>query len=87
MSLDQRTISKVTTCHVQFGLLVNMINARPCIQHVNRRSFQEYKVSEHETDHSSPSRTEFKNLWSHTSTHHTPSGQAQEQLYLYNAEC
>jgi len=87
MSLDQKTISKVTTCHVQFGLLVNMINARPCIQYVNRRSYQGDKVSEHEPDHSSPSRTEFKYMWSYISTPHMPSGQAQEQLYLYNAEC
>jgi len=30
---------------------------------------------------------EVKNLWSYTSTPHMPSGQAQEQLYLYNAAC
>jgi len=78
--VDQKTISNITTCHVQFGLLVNTIHARPSIQHVNRRCYQGDKVSEHETDHSSPSRTEFKNLWSYTSIPHTPSGQAQEQL-------
>ena len=60
-AMDQKSISKVTICHNQFGLLVNMIN---CIQHINRRSYQGDKVSEHETDHSSPSRTEVKNLCS-----------------------
>jgi len=65
--LDQKTISKVTTCIIQLSLLVNTINVQPCIQHINRRSFQVDKVSEHETDQSSPSRTEVKNLWSYTS--------------------
>jgi len=65
--LDQKTISKVVTCHVQLGLLFNMINAQPRIQHVNRSPFLADKVSEHEVDHSSPSRTEVKMSWSYTS--------------------
>jgi hypothetical protein len=64
-----------------------MINAQPRIQHVKRSPFPGEKVSEHEADHSSPSRTEVQNLWSYTSTPHLPSGQEQEQLYLYNDAC
>ena len=45
-------------CHIQFGLLVNMINAQPRIQHINRSPFPGEKVTEHEADLSSPSRTE-----------------------------
>jgi len=60
LSLDQKTNSKITTCHVQFGLLVNMINAEPRIQHVKESSFHGQKVSEHEADHSHPIRTEVK---------------------------
>jgi len=71
----------------KIGLLVNMINAQPPIQQVDRRPFPGEEVSEHETDHSSQSRTEVKILWSYTSTPQMPSGQAQEQLYLYNAAC
>ena len=82
--MDQRTISKETTCHIQFNLWDSTINARPRIQRIKRRYFQGDKVSQHEADHSSPSRTEVKNLWSYTSTPHMPSGQAQEQLLLYN---
>jgi len=42
------------------GLLVNMINAQPHIQHIDRSPFPGQKVREHETVHSSPSRTEVK---------------------------
>ena len=58
------TISNDTTCHMQFGLLVNTINTQPRIQHVNRGSYQGHKVSEHGTDHSYPSRSDVKNLCS-----------------------
>jgi hypothetical protein len=64
-----------------------MINAQPYIQNVNRILFPGEKVTEHETDYSSPSRTEVKNLWSYTFTPHMPSGQAQEQVYPYNDAC
>ena len=56
MSLDHTTISKVRKFHIEFGLLVNMINAQPYIQYVNRRSFQGDKVSQDESDHSFPTR-------------------------------
>jgi len=42
------------------GLLVNMINAQPHVQHINRSPFPGQKVREHETVYSSPSRTEVK---------------------------
>jgi hypothetical protein len=44
----------------QFGLLVNMINAQPHIQHANRIPFPDEKVIEHEADHSPTKRTEVK---------------------------
>jgi len=69
------------------GLLVNILNTQPCNQHVNRSPFPGEKVSQHETDHSSPSRTEVKNLWSYNSTPHMPSGQPLEQIYLYDDAC
>jgi hypothetical protein len=60
----------------KFGLLVNMINlTQSPIQHVNGIPFPGEKVSEHEADHSPQTRTEVKNLWSHTSTPHTFPGQ------------
>ena len=71
----------------KIGLLVNTLNAQPHNQNVNRNTFPVEKVSEHESDHLSPSRTEVKNLWSHTSTPHMSSGQAQEQIYLYGDSC
>ena len=42
------------------GLLVNMINAQPPIQQVNRSPYLGQKVSEHEADHSPPTRSEVK---------------------------
>jgi hypothetical protein len=42
----------------KIGLLVNMINAQPPIQHINRSHFLGEKVSEHEANHSPPTRTE-----------------------------
>jgi len=44
----------------KIGLLVNMINSQPHIQHVNRSPFPGKKVSQHETDQSPPTRTEVK---------------------------
>jgi len=71
----------------KIGLLVNALNTQPHIQHINRSPFPGEKASEHETDNSSPSRTEVKNLWSYTSTPHMPSGQAQEQISPYADAC
>jgi hypothetical protein len=64
-----------------------MINDQPCIQHINRSSFPGDKVSEHEAEHTPPTRTEVKNLWGYISTPHMPSGKAQELLYIYNDTC
>jgi len=44
----------------KFGLLVNMINAQPHTQHINRSPFPEQKVTEHEADHSPTTRTDVK---------------------------
>ena len=71
----------------KIGLLVNTLNVQPRIQHINRSPFPGQKASQHETDHSSPSRTEVKNLWSYTSTPHLPSGQAQEQISPSDDAC
>jgi len=72
-------------CHIQFGLLVNTINARPCIQHVKRDIFKETKY------HSMKLTTHFQLELSlkicGAIPAHMTSGQAQEQLYLYNAAC
>ena len=42
------------------GLLVNMVNAQPHVQHVNRNPFPGQKVLQHEADYSPPTRAEVK---------------------------
>ena len=44
----------------KFGLLVDTINAKPHIKYINRSPFPGEKVSEHEVDHSTPTKPRLK---------------------------